>query len=467
MQMFLSCHASCLLVLEGSKRLHRLDSTLQAEHTCVAARVCFHCLIVCNGSVSACLVLSSVVTTAIILTRPSVGHVLCCVVHCTQRWVSSRPMFLAFAPEMLDDWLRRANREAAAAAAAAGVEEGDSGLTDPDDTVTRQGRVLARLYREMHASAKEEFAAAQQVFPKPTMALEMFLSRLLEQNVQAVLERLLLPSSIGMATLAAVAAQQHLPPHGPPAGVATAAMQANSPGAAGGAPQGHNRTNSFMERATNLATSFAGASAAAAVAASSAIGNAAAAGATGGQSASTSAAGAAAAAVPQTVQSAGLQRQQLRLLVEAYGKTQRLASNLEKSVKGIAQLDVISMAEGLWPNFLGNYPEQELQWLQAACAEEVSLDCLRAGILLLQHSRHSTALSPGLCRRIVTTIALSAGSNAHPHELYWLHQILTVMAMHVVSISLPSLNIARCPELHLNMLYCFAMASATNAGGSA
>jgi len=341
-------------------------------------------------------------------------------------------MFLAFAPEMLDDWLRRANREAAAAAAAAGAEEGDSGLTDPDDTVTRQGRVLARLYREMHASAKEEFAAAQQVFPKPTMALEMFLSRLLEQNVQAVLERLLLPSSIGMATLAAVAAQQHLPPHGP-AGVAGAVMQANSPGPAGvGAPQGHNRTNSFMERATNLANSFAGASAAAAVAASSAIGNAAAAGATGGQSASSSAAGAAAAAAPQAVQSAGLQRQQLRLLVEAYGKTQRLASNLEKSVKGIAQLDVISMAEGLWPNFLGNYPEQELQWLQAACAEEVSPGLLTTGAFLLGYSTHSTALSWGLAGGLSPSWPTLPIVMSTSEEAVLAARSLATMAVHVV-----------------------------------
>jgi hypothetical protein len=42
-------------------------------------------------------------------------------------------------------------------------------------------------------------------------------------------------------------------------------------------------------------------------------------------------------------------------------------------VRPIAQLDVVSMAEGLWPSFLGSYPEQELLCLQAACAEEVSV----------------------------------------------------------------------------------------------
>jgi hypothetical protein len=275
-------------------------------------------------------------------------------------------MFLAFAPEMLDDWLRRANREAAAAAASA--DDGDSGLTDPDDTVTRQGRVLARLYREMHVSAKEEFAAAQQVFPKPATVLEMFISRLLEQNVQAVLERLLLPSSIGMATLAAIAAQQQ-----------QGAAVANAPssqgatlaglGSASNTP-GHSRTNSLYERASNLATSFSSATGATAGAAAA------------GAVAVAASAGAPTAAVGGSAQgqqqSAGLQRQQLRLLLEAYGKTQRLASNLEKSVTPIAALDVVNMAEGLWPNFLGNYPEQELQWLAAACAEEVRVWwCLR------------------------------------------------------------------------------------------
>jgi hypothetical protein len=289
-------------------------------------------------------------------------------------------MFLAFAPEMLDDWLRRANREAAAAAASMDDED-DGGLTDPDDTVTRQGRVLARLYREMHASAKDEFAAAQQVFPKPSMVLEMFLSRLLEQNVQAVLERLLLPSSIGMATLAAVEAQQQqqMPPQG-------AAQQA---AAAGSAP-GHSRHNSsLMERASNLATSFTGASGAAAAAAAAAVAGlpagasaaASAAASGGGGGVDAAACGGACASQAQT-QSAGLQRQQLRLIAEAYGRTQRLASNLEKSVRPITQLDVVSMAEGLWPSFLGSYPEQELLWLQAACAEEVgglfahTLDCV-------------------------------------------------------------------------------------------
>lgn len=272
-------------------------------------------------------------------------------------------MFLAFAPEMLDDWLRRANREAAAAASSA--DDGDGALTDPDDTVTRQGRVLARLYREMHTSAKDEFSAAQHVFPKQAMVLEMFLSRLLEQNVQAVLERLLLPGSTGMATLAAVAAQQQVPTQGGVAVNAAAAAQAGS-GGASARPAGHSRTNSFMERASNLATSFAVASGASSATAGGAS--------TGGGSAAgaATAASAGSAAASQQQQSAGLQRQQLRLLVEAYSKTQRLASNLEKSVKAIAPLDVVNMAEGLWPTFLGNYPEQELQWLAAACADEVS-----------------------------------------------------------------------------------------------
>lgn len=282
-------------------------------------------------------------------------------------------MFLAFAPEMLDDWLRRANREAAAAAASA--DEDDSGLTDPDDAVTRQGRVLARLYREMHASAKEEFAAAAQVFPKPGMVLEMFLSRLLEQNVQAVLERLLLPSSIGMATLAAIAAQQQQQQQGPSAAGSGGSQGTTLTGlnSASNTP-GHSRTNSLRERASNLANSFSRESGATAAAAAAAVGTSAAASPGGPGAAAAAAAVGAAGGSAQggaAQQSAGLQRQQLRLLVEAYGKTQRLASNMEKSVRPIVQLDVVSMAEGLWPNFLGNYPEQELQWLVAACAEEV------------------------------------------------------------------------------------------------
>jgi hypothetical protein len=226
----------------------------------------------------------------------------------------------------------------------------------------------------MHASAKEEFAAAAQVFPKPAMVLEMFLSRLLEQNVQAVLERLLLPSSIGMATLAAIAAQQQQQGPAAAAGQGTSLTGLNS---ASNTP-GHSRTNSLRERATNLASSFsreAGATAAAAAAA--AVGTSGAAASPGGGPGPAAAAGGGAGAAGGSAQGAaaqqpaGLQRQQLRLLVEAYGKTQRLASNMEKSVRPIAQLDVVSMAEGLWPNFLGNYPEQELQWLAAACAEEV------------------------------------------------------------------------------------------------
>jgi hypothetical protein len=283
-------------------------------------------------------------------------------------------MFLAFAPEMLDDWLRRANREAAAAASS--TDDGDGALTDPDDTVTRQGRVLARLYREMHASAKDEFSAAQHVFPKPAMVLEMFLSRLLEQNVQAVLERLLLPGSTGMATLAAIAAQQQVLSPASAAGNAAAAQA--GPSGASARPAGHSRTNSFMERASNLATSFAGVSGATSATAGGVS--------TGGGSAAGAAAvnASGSASQQQQQQSAGLQRQQLRLLVEAYSKTQRLASNLEKSVKAIAPLDVVDMAEGLWPTFLGNYPEQELQWLAAACAEEVGwvvtlCDCVQMG----------------------------------------------------------------------------------------
>jgi hypothetical protein len=37
----------------------------------------------------------------------------------------------------------------------------------------------------------------------------------------------------------------------------------------------------------------------------------------------------------------------------------------------VLQVDVLSMAEGLWPAFMGSYPAQELSWLQAAYQEEV------------------------------------------------------------------------------------------------
>ena len=58
------------------------------------------------------------------------------------------------------------------------------------------------------------------------------------------------------------------------------------------------------------------------------------------------------------------------LLEDAYKKTVKLTSNLDKAVKGY-QIDVSSMAEGLWPTFLGNYPRQELTWLETAYREEV------------------------------------------------------------------------------------------------
>jgi hypothetical protein len=160
-----------------------------------------------------------------------------------QRWVASRPAFLAFSPEMLDDWVRRASRqpplpppgslkqqqqgaassEADADQAAAAARDGGSSMSslsrtstaaDPSrpqqqqqqqryaepelpeeyDIVAKQAKALSSLYKEMHASVKDDVAEAREVFAVPELVLDMFMQRLLEQNVQAALERLLLPS---------------------------------------------------------------------------------------------------------------------------------------------------------------------------------------------------------------------------------------------------------------------------------
>ncbi|WIA33366.1 hypothetical protein OEZ86_006503 [Tetradesmus obliquus] len=308
-----------------------------------------------------------------------------------QRWVASRPAFLAFSPEMLDDWVRRASRQpplpppgalkqqqqdAEAAAVAAG-EPGAGSLSrsasgaDPSkppqqqphyvepalpeeyDIVVRQAKALSGLYKEVHASVKDDVAEAAQVFSEPGLVLEMFMSRLLEQNVQAALERLLLPSGPGMAALAA----------------STNAIAAAT--AAPGADRTSNAANLTLrerarERASSIAASFSGAPTGSA-GSGSAGGVAAAGGSTGGVAGS---GGSFSGGGPPP---AALQRQQLRLLAEAYSKTQRLALNLERVVRGVAQVDVLSMAEGLWPAFMGSYPGQELSWLAAAYQEEVQL----------------------------------------------------------------------------------------------
>jgi hypothetical protein len=161
---------------------------------------------------------------------------------------------------------------------------------------------------------------------------------------------------------------------------------------------------------------------------------------------------------------AALQRQQLRLLVEAYSKTQRLALNLERVVRGVAQVrlilgfvagnvscmishvddcaaqlawlrhscdalqlrlaapecsqqlllsrtvvhlylmasncsacvavcvqvDVLSMAEGLWPAFMGSYPAQELSWLKAAYKDEVNCEYVGIARVLCNRSALGT-----------------------------------------------------------------------------
>jgi hypothetical protein len=310
-----------------------------------------------------------------------------------QRWVASRPMFLALSPEMLDDWLREENRSAAAtcgsssklrtpgsfndsSATAAGISQDQQtaeqvrALYNRDDAVIKLANALSNLYKEMHAAVKDEVAAAQQVFPQPDLALELFINRLLEQHVQGTLERLLLPGSMGMTALAAAAAatataasdpQATAAAPGPlgSAGAAVAPAESSSPskatagsalGSAGSAlGSASSRMASFKERATSLAASFSAASF------------------TGG------AATAAASNALSVQQEIELQRLRLWLLSEAYGRTARLAVNLERAVRTVCQLDVVNMAEGLWPTFMGDYPQQELAWLQAAFQAEVML----------------------------------------------------------------------------------------------
>jgi hypothetical protein len=70
----------------------------------------------------------------------------------------------------------------------------EPGLPEEYDIVIRQAKALSSLYKEMHASVKDDVAEAREVFAAPELVLEMFMQRLLEQNVQAALERLLLPS---------------------------------------------------------------------------------------------------------------------------------------------------------------------------------------------------------------------------------------------------------------------------------
>lgn len=197
--------------------------------------------------------------------------------------------------------------------------------------------------RDLYSSVKEDTSDVQEVFPDPSMALEMFMQRLLEQNVQAALERLLLPSGLGMQALAAATA------------AATAAAEGNRLGSPG--PPLLTSYGSFRERATSFAASFSS---------PAAPGPSAMAGDTAG-----AAAVSAWSNVSHAATSALLQQQQLRLLDQSYVKTQKLAGKLEKIARAVAPLDVSNMAEGLWPAFLTNYPAQELNWLQAAYQEEV------------------------------------------------------------------------------------------------
>ncbi len=71
---------------------------------------------------------------------------------------------------------------------------------------------------------------------------------------------------------------------------------------------------------------------------------------------------------------AAAQQARLRLLADAYGRTQQLTLNLGRATKGSA-VDLGALSEGLFPAFLAGYPAQELQWLQAAFEEEVRASC--------------------------------------------------------------------------------------------
>ncbi|KAF8067429.1 SEC10a [Scenedesmus sp. PABB004] len=307
-----------------------------------------------------------------------------------QRWVASRPMFLAFSPEVLDDWVRRASKQAPppprAGGGGDGGDGGDGGEDEGEqecDLVSRQARALAALFRDMHASVKDDVAAAACVFRGPSgpgLVLEMYLTRLLEQNVQAALERLLLPGGMGMAALAAAAAGA-----GGGGGAASGSAGGAGGGSGGGAPglAATGGLGSFRERATSFAASFS-------------AGGAAPGGGSGGNLAALAGSAGSGSTGGAGPPPAALQRAQLRLLAEAYGKTSRLALNLERAVRGVAAVDVLSMAESLWPALLGAYPSLELDWLAAACAEEAAqLDSPELSVpfclALMRNSAEATA----------------------------------------------------------------------------
>jgi len=62
----------------------------------------------------------------------------------------------------------------------------------------------------------------------------------------------------------------------------------------------------------------------------------------------------------------------LALLVDADDRCRQLAANLGRLLKG-STVDAATMCEGLFPQWLGGYPAQELAWLAAAFEEQVRL----------------------------------------------------------------------------------------------
>jgi hypothetical protein len=94
------------------------------------------------------------------------------------------------------------------------------------------------------------------------------------------------------------------------------------------------------ERASSIAASFSGAPTG-----SAGSGSAGGVAASGGSASSGGVAGSGGSFSGGGPPPAALQRQQLRLLAEAYSKTQRLALNLERVVRGVAQVrDALSTA---------------------------------------------------------------------------------------------------------------------------
>ncbi|GBF89405.1 exocyst complex component [Raphidocelis subcapitata] len=116
------------------------------------------------------------------------------------RWVSSRPMFVELDDAALEELLvatplRRSTAGgvgeggAASGAGAGGGGGGEGGGAPPLEG--EQVRALSALYRRLRAAVESEVATAKAIFPRPELALELFMQRLFEQDAQLALEKLL------------------------------------------------------------------------------------------------------------------------------------------------------------------------------------------------------------------------------------------------------------------------------------